>query len=190
MGLIELDYGSRKALRKLNKESRPRAGRWRCCTGARRRGETSNTLRSRPSPQTYNNSKQATRNPPPPPVLYKDRAQARYATSRAPHLSLILSLPPSPATPPLSSALAPNTSTLSLHGHVRAPTHHEQQPQWRHTTTTCRRAACATRDTPGGTWHPTRTGRAAQCCSVGNGVCPPRAPRSRPVRTQPGVRAW
>ena len=27
---------SKKALRKLNKESRPRAGRWRCCTSARR----------------------------------------------------------------------------------------------------------------------------------------------------------
>ena len=32
---------SKKALRKLIKESRPRAGGWRCCTTARRRDETS-----------------------------------------------------------------------------------------------------------------------------------------------------
>ena len=73
---------------------------------------------------------------------------------------------------------------------MRTPAHHTQQPQQHHTTTTCHPATCATRVTPSGAWYPTRTGRAAQRRSVGNGVCPPCTPRTRPVRTQPGVRAW
>ena len=49
-----------------------------------------------------NSTIKATRNSPPPPIPHKDRAKARYATSRAPHLSLIPICPPPP--PPLSSS--------------------------------------------------------------------------------------
>ena len=45
MGGLRLITVSKKAPSKLNKESRPSAGRWRCCTGARRRDGTS--VRSR-----------------------------------------------------------------------------------------------------------------------------------------------
>ena len=64
---------SKKALSKLNKESRSRAGRWRCCTGASRRrdlDETSIGTSVSPQPAVIPNP-QATRNPPPLPVPYK-----------------------------------------------------------------------------------------------------------------------
>ena len=60
---------SRKALSKLNKESRPRAGRWRCFIGARRRDETSISTSVSPQPAVIP-AFQATRNPPPLPVPY------------------------------------------------------------------------------------------------------------------------
>ena len=56
-----------KALSKLIKESRPRAGGWRCCTIARRRDETSINTSVSPQPVVIP-TPQATRNPPPLPI--------------------------------------------------------------------------------------------------------------------------
>ena len=57
---------SKKALSKLNKESRPRAGRWRCCTSARRQDETSMSTSVSPRPDSCTGGKRRPMALPPP----------------------------------------------------------------------------------------------------------------------------
>ena len=70
----------------------------------------------------------------PAPSPLQDRAQARNATSRAPHLSLIPLAPPAPPRlrPPTSAPLPPSLPSLHLHPERRLERHmRNQRPQRR-----------------------------------------------------------
>ena len=109
---LRLIMFSRKALSKLNKESRPRAGRWRCCTGARHRGETSISTSVSPQPAVIPTSP-ATRHPPPLPVPYK--TGLKLAMRRREHHTChsCRSLPPPPNPRPPSPAPTPPTRPVA-----------------------------------------------------------------------------
>ena len=105
-----------KALSKLIKESRPRAGGWRCCTIARRRDETSINTSVSPQPVVIP-TPQATRNPPPLPLPYKTglKLAMRRREHHTCHSSLSLP-PPHPACalppPPHSRSFSPHPKHL------------------------------------------------------------------------------
>ena len=124
---------SKKALSKLIKESRPRAGGWRCCTIARRRDETSMNTSVSPQPVVIPTPKQPAVRPRPQPPTRQGSSSQCDVESTTPVTHPSRSPRPIPLAP--SSYPRPTPSRQHKRAITTAPIHGIMlpQPQQKHT---------------------------------------------------------